>query len=115
MLFTKSKAKLGNPKTIPYKEFRNSLIFGIADKVGDTENLIMGRIAQCNGPALSGTVAVPTRFHDDPSTYTGSHALGGPSFETTPTAANTFDESLTRKEADIRGSVQRSSMRGSQV
>jgi hypothetical protein len=39
------------------------------------------KLSKHEGPVLHGTVAEANRFHDDKSTYTGAHAQGGPSFE----------------------------------
>lgn len=38
----------------------------------------MQRVADGAGPALEGTKAEAVRFHDDKTTYTGTHARGGP-------------------------------------
>lgn len=37
----------------------------------------MSKIANVKGVSSSGTVAQASRFHDDKSMYTGSHAAGG--------------------------------------
>jgi len=50
----------------------------IAQKKGTTGDAIQAAVAGTGGPVLSGTQADAVRFHDDKSTYTGSHINGGP-------------------------------------
>jgi len=50
----------------------------IAQKKGTTADVIQAAVARTGGPVLSGTQAEAVRFHDDKSTYTGSHVNGGP-------------------------------------
>lgn len=49
----------------------------VADKLETDESTIISKIASVTGVSSSGTVAQASRFHDDKSTYTGSHAAGG--------------------------------------
>ena len=73
-MFTKSKSKYGGSKTIPYEEFRTGLIPAIGLKKSLDNNTIMTMIIACAGPTSSATVADNVRFHDDKSTFTGSHS-----------------------------------------
>jgi len=50
----------------------------IAQKKGTTGDAIRAAVAATGGPVLSGTQTDAVRFHDDKSTYTGSHVNGGP-------------------------------------
>ncbi|CAN0603329.1 unnamed protein product, partial [Ectocarpus sp. 12 AP-2014] len=52
-------------------------IASLAAKLGADESAVMSKIASVTGVSSSGTVAEASRFHDDKSTYTGSHAAGG--------------------------------------
>lgn len=52
-------------------------IANLAAKLGVDESAVMSKIASVTGVSSSGTVAQASRFHDDKSTYTGSHAAGG--------------------------------------
>ncbi|CAM9779649.1 unnamed protein product, partial [Discosporangium mesarthrocarpum] len=49
----------------------------IAEHLGCPEADVMMCLASVKGISMSGTVAGPSRFHDDTSTYTGVHASGG--------------------------------------
>ncbi|CAD2105635.1 p25-alpha family protein, putative [Plasmodium vinckei brucechwatti] len=57
-----------------------------------------------NGPILYGTKAEATRFHDDKSTYTGVHKLGGPTtVDKNRTQFSDISEITDRSECNIRG------------
>ena len=82
LIFQKFKAKAGNAsKSVNYHVFRTGMIPDIAAKKGIEESAVIAKLARCEGPHLHATQAEANRFHDDKSTYTGSHAQGGPSFE----------------------------------
>lgn len=49
----------------------------MAAKLHKDEIDILAKIAAVTGVSSSGTVAQASRFHDDKSTFTGSHAAGG--------------------------------------
>ena len=50
---------------------------------------------------LTGTVAQPNKFHDDPRTYTVVHKAGGPT--TIDHDKQGLDQLLDRSAADVRG------------
>lgn len=50
----------------------------VAVKKGTTASAVMEKVASGGGPVLTGTTADAVRFHDDKSTYTGTHINGGP-------------------------------------
>jgi len=80
LIFQKYKTKTGL-KTLNYNIFRNNMIPDIVQKKGIDIDGYLRKLSQCEGPVLHATQAQANRFHDDKSTYTGSHAQGGPSFE----------------------------------
>lgn len=51
----------------------------IAERAKVEESLLLEKISSLEGPILVGTKAEDVRFHDDKSTYTGTHKFGGPS------------------------------------
>merc|ERR1719272_1486810 len=50
----------------------------VAEKKGTDACEICRIVEQSSGPILRSTKAEDVRFHDDRSTYTGTHAHGGP-------------------------------------
>jgi len=50
----------------------------VADKKGVDVSEVCSAVALVKGPSLQATKADPVRFHDDKSTYTGTHIYGGP-------------------------------------
>eukprot|EP00903_Cladosiphon_okamuranus_P014895 g13793.t1 len=78
LIFTKTCSTSGCVKKIHYDAFRKYAIAFVAVKLETDEGTIMSKIAGVKGVSSSGTVAQASRFHDDKSTYTGSHAAGGP-------------------------------------
>lgn len=72
-----SKAKGRNVKKITYEEFRVSAIPAIAAKKKMSVSQLLMMLREAEGPKLTATVALPTRFHDDRSLYTGVYAQGG--------------------------------------
>merc|ERR1712048_786153 len=50
----------------------------VAEKKGVELNVVYQAVALVKGPTLLATKADPVRFHDDKSTYTGTHFYGGP-------------------------------------
>merc|ERR1712232_640485 len=50
----------------------------IAQKKHVSADVVQLAVADCGGPVLHATHAESVRFHDDKSTYTGTHAKGGP-------------------------------------
>ncbi|CAN0307907.1 unnamed protein product, partial [Ectocarpus sp. 13 AM-2016] len=77
LIFTKTCSSSGCVKKIHYDAFRKFAIASLAAKLGADESAVMSKIASVTGVSSSGTVAEASRFHDDKSTYTGSHAAGG--------------------------------------
>mmetsp|Transcript_40902 Transcript_40902/g.41778 ORF Transcript_40902/g.41778 Transcript_40902/m.41778 type:complete len:707 (-) Transcript_40902:261-2381(-) len=102
LIFSKAKTKQGTAsKSISYELFRYSCVGGIAAKRNATEEWVLILIGQGKGPVLNATKTDTVRLHDDKSTYTGSHAQGGPSFK--PENTGVLAAHLDRSEADIRG------------
>ncbi|CAM9978027.1 unnamed protein product, partial [Ectocarpus sp. 12 AP-2014] len=100
LIFTKTCSGSGCVKKIHYDAFRKFAIANLAAKLGADESAVMSKIASVTGVSSSGTVAEASRFHDDKSTYTGSHAAGGP----THVDQRVSLESLAnRGSADVRG------------
>lgn len=50
----------------------------VAEKKGEGIDAIYQAIAESSGPSMNFTKASSNRFHDDRSTYTGTHREGGP-------------------------------------
>lgn len=69
--------------------------------VGDALDFIVEIIGQSQGPTINATKADAVRFHDDPSTYTGAHAKGGPSFEQGSGPGVTLENLLDRSGKTI--------------
>lgn len=97
-----SKAKGRNVKKITYEEFRVSAIPAIAAKKKMSVSQLLTMLREAEGPKLTATVALPTRFHDDRSLYTGVYAQGGPTLVDEATHV-TMENLLDRSPADIRG------------
>lgn len=104
LIFSKHKTKQGaGTKALNYFVFRNDMVPEIIAKMGVDVEKYIEKLAKCDGPTLHGvTHASANRFHDDKSTYTGSHSQGGPSFENNSGAVQLSDH-LNRGEADVRG------------
>lgn len=64
-------------RRIGFAQFEQALE-QIATKKGSTVQDIHATLGKGSGPVLRGTKAEAVRFHDDPSTYTGMHALNSP-------------------------------------
>lgn len=86
LIFQKTKAMASAPgagsyssgvvhgKRVNYEVFRAVTIPLIAKKQGVEVEALLTKLAACEGPTLHGaTTAQATRFHDDQSTYTGTH------------------------------------------
>jgi len=83
-IFSSTDADLIFAKVVPkgqrritIAEFEKALGL-IAERRGCSQEDVMQRVADGAGPALEGTKAEAVRFHDDKTTYTGTHARGGP-------------------------------------
>jgi len=50
----------------------------VAEKKGLEHGEVLRQVAMVKAPTLQATKAEPVRFHDDRSTYTGTHVYGGP-------------------------------------
>eukprot|EP01071_Lankesteria_metandrocarpae_P010240 Lankesteria_metandrocarpae@DN5314_c1_g1_i1.p2 len=61
-------------------------------------------ILSTGGPSYVGTRALPTKFHDDKTLYTGVHAKGGPTtVDTGRTGFSDLSEIADRSTSTIRG------------
>jgi len=89
LIFQKTKAKASAPgagaysggvvfgKRIKYDIFRAVSLPIIAEKKGMSMVELIRQLASAPGPSLNGvTQQEPVRFHDDKSTYTGTHVTG---------------------------------------
>lgn len=87
LAFQKTKAAASHPsagsyssgvvhgKRVNYEVFRAIAIPCIAEKKKIEVSALVAALAKKEGPILNGVTATDTvRFHDDKSTYTGSHA-----------------------------------------
>lgn len=71
-----AKAVPKGQRRIDLQGLKTALLF-VADKKGVQAGDVFAAVAgQGAGPNHSGTRVEPVRFHDDPSTYTGVHAIG---------------------------------------
>lgn len=50
----------------------------VAERKGITHAAILSLVSKSRGPILHGTCPETVRFHDDKTTYTGTHVYGGP-------------------------------------
>ncbi|CBZ50502.1 tubulin polymerization-promoting protein family member 3, related [Neospora caninum Liverpool] len=98
LVFTKVKAK--GAKTITFAEFEAAIGL-IAEKKKVSAQELSAQISSASGPVYSGTKALPNKFHDDKSLYTGVHANGGPS--TVDGNINDISQILDRSAATVRG------------
>lgn len=106
---TTTEADLVFTKVLPRGQRRLDLrwfqhaLWHIAERKGiDAEGVCMA-VARLGRPTLQGTKAASVRFHDDKSTYTGTHVHGGP--DVGPTLKASASEvwlSLLRPEDEDR-------------
>ncbi|KAL8275410.1 hypothetical protein Esti_000622 [Eimeria stiedai] len=103
LIFAKVKAK--GAKKITHAEFEEALRL-VAVKKGVDIEAIQSTLATegVDGPILYGTKADNVRFHDDKSTYTGVHKMGGPTtVDDGRVQFNDLSKICDRTEYDIRG------------
>lgn len=98
LIFTKVKAK--GAKTITVAEFEAAVAL-IAEKKKISVQELTSQLSSASGPVYSGTKALPNKFHDDKSLYTGVHANGGPS--TVDGNISDISQILDRTAANVRG------------
>jgi len=107
LIFTKVVPK--GHRRINLRCFHHAL-WHIAEKKGMLVDRVCSTIALLgsNGPILHGTKAETVRFHDDKSTYTGTHAHGGP--DVGPTSKISASEKwLTSLRPEAKGEARRRS------
>jgi hypothetical protein len=75
LAFAKVVAK--GQRRICFEQFE-ALLAVVADARGTTPDEVHALVGQSSGPVLLGTRMDAVRFHDDKSTYTGTHVNGGP-------------------------------------
>ncbi|CAK0864434.1 unnamed protein product [Prorocentrum cordatum] len=75
LIFTKVVTK--GQRRIDFGHF-SAALDQVAAKKGTSAEAIRDAICSAGGPTLNGTVADHVKFHDDKSTYTGTHVNGGP-------------------------------------
>lgn len=98
LIFAKVKQK--GAKTITEAEFEQAMqLVAEKKKIGYQE--LVSQVSSAGGPVYAGTKALPNKFHDDKSLYTGVHANGGPS--TRDDKVNDLSNLLDRSPADVRG------------
>ncbi|OEH75414.1 tubulin polymerization-promoting protein family member 3 [Cyclospora cayetanensis] len=103
LIFAKVKSK--GAKKINYAEFEEALRL-VAAKKGVEVGKVQAEIAKegAEGPVLHGTKADNVRFHDDKSTYTGVHKMGGPTtVDDGRVQFNDLSKICDRSDYDIRG------------
>lgn len=99
LIFTQEKER--NKKTLTFSQFQGALA-KIAQKAGLTFDEAAEKIAENYQPVLTATKTDQVRFHDDKSTFTGTHARGG---QTTVDRNHVTLATLTNRadKADVRG------------
>ncbi|CDJ38283.1 hypothetical protein, conserved [Eimeria tenella] len=103
LIFAKVKDK--GSKKISFLQFQEALKLVAAKKGMDLQTLQQKLAAEgSEGPILTGTKADNVRFHDDKSTYTGVHKMGGPTtVDDGRVQFNDLSKFCDRSEYDIRG------------
>lgn len=98
LIFTKVVPK--GHRRIDLRCFHHAL-WHIAEKKGVDVQAVCSHIALLgsNGPILHGTKAETVRFHDDRTTYTGTHVHGGPDVAKTKVSASDAWLTSLRPEA----------------
>lgn len=72
----------------------------VADKKGVDENQVCRQVAASDGMVHRCTIPDAVRFHDDRSTYTGTHVYGGPETSSKTVSADQFWSSTLRPSTD---------------
>ena len=95
--------KFAKQRRLDYNAFQNALSEVAVKKRANGEILIENLLFLTqNGPSMHGSLAAPTRLHDDKSTYTGVYKAGGPT--TIDYEKQTMDKLCDRtKRATVRG------------
>merc|ERR1719401_769807 len=75
LIFAKAAPK--GQRRITFAQF-GAALGHVATKKGTSLEDVSSQVTDSGGPTLSGTQADAVRFHDDKSTYTGTHVNGGP-------------------------------------
>merc|ERR1719343_162993 len=75
LIFAKVAPK--GQRRITFEQFGAALEH-VATKKGTGVDAVHDAVCNAGGPTLNGTVADHVKFHDDKSTYTGTHVNGGP-------------------------------------
>jgi len=111
LIFTKVVPK--GHRRINVRCFQNAL-WHIAEKKGVDVQAVCSHVALLGsgGPILNGTKAETVRFHDDRSTYTGTHIHGGPDVGPTIKASQASDLWLSLLRPEARCEVKRRSSDG---
>ncbi|ANQ10824.1 Uncharacterized protein PCOAH_00053040 [Plasmodium coatneyi] len=103
LTFAKVKAK--GAKRINYDQFVEAVKHLVDKHKLDYDQFVQTLCNEASsGPILYGTKAANVRFHDDKSTYTGVHKLGGPTIiDKNKTQFSDISEITDRSECNIRG------------
>lgn len=105
LIFAKIKPK--GERKIKFGDFERGLE-AVAEKKGVPVEQLMTRVASSGGPVLTGTKAEDVRFHDDKTTYTGVHKMGGPTtVDTGRVQVGDLSELCDRSKPNVRGGLQR--------
>jgi hypothetical protein len=72
-----AKAMKKGRRRISWSSFED-LLGLVAERKGVTHDAILTLVSKSRGPILHGTCPGSVRFHDDKTTYTGTHVNGGP-------------------------------------
>merc|ERR1712046_170105 len=90
-----AKAVSKGRRRIGFQQFE-ALLSTVADAKGLPHDEVHALVGVSSGPVLHSTKADAVRFHDDKSTYTGTHVNGGP--ESVPVGAGSAaDQSWKRR------------------
>ncbi|GIX63084.1 p25-alpha family protein [Babesia caballi] len=76
IIFVKHRAR--GERTLDLDSF-DAAIKAVAKALALDYNALVDKVEKAGRPQYAGTDALPVRFYDDKSSYTGVHAHGGPS------------------------------------
>ncbi|KAG5183197.1 p25-alpha-domain-containing protein [Tribonema minus] len=96
LVFTRAATQ----KRLGWAAFRAQAIPYVADGKNVSEESVLAAIASVQCVSSTGTVPDAVRFHDDKTTYTGTHGVGGP---TTIDGVITLSNLADRSDANVRG------------
>merc|ERR1719262_804188 len=81
----------------------NKALEHMAQRKNLSLTVVQSTIVDCRGPVIHATQADAVRFHDDKSTYTGTHVNGGP--ESVAVGTGTAADHSWKRDAERRPST----------